>query len=111
MKYFGTIGYAVTEEKVIDGKTTGVWEEKITERNYYGDVLKFSHRRQEASKVNDDLNISNQISIIADPYAYDNFQHILYVTWMNTKWKVSNISVEYPRLILDVGGVYNGEQT
>lgn len=105
------IGYGVTEEQTIDGKTTGVWESKIVERRYYGDILRFSHRRQDNSKVNGDVEISNEISIIADPYAYENFQNILYVTWMNAKWKVTSINVDYPRLTLEIGGVYNGEQT
>lgn len=110
MKYCGIIGFGITEEQTVDGVTNGVWEDKIIERQYYGDVLRFSNRRQGASKVNDDIDISNQLSILADPFAYENFQNILYVTWMNAKWKVSTVTVDYPRITLDIGGVYNGEQ-
>lgn len=110
MKYCGMIGYAISEEQIIDGKTTGVWEDKIIEKKYYGDVNKFSHRRQSADKVNDNIEISNEISIMADPYAYENFQNIVYITWMNAKWKVNSINVDYPRLVLEIGGVYNGPQ-
>ncbi len=103
-KYFGKIGYSVTQETV-----PGVWEESVTERSYYGDLIKNTRRYQSADKVNDDLGISNEISILADPYAYENFHAMKYVEFMGAKWKVTNVEVQYPRLILTVGGVYNGE--
>ncbi len=103
-KYFGKVGYSVTQETV-----PGVWEESVTERSYYGDLIKNTRRYQSADKVNDDLSISNEISILADPYAYENFHSMKYVEFMGAKWKVTNVEVQYPRLILTVGGVYNGE--
>lgn len=103
-KYFGKIGYSVTQETI-----PGVWEESVTERSYYGDLIKNTRRYQSADKVNDDLGISNEISILADPYAYENFHAMKYVEFMGAKWKVTNVEVQYPRLILTVGGVYNGE--
>ena len=103
-KYFGTIGYALTTETA-----PGVWEEQLIEKEYYGDVLQYSKRYQSAGKVNDDIEISNKISIVADPFAFQNFIFIRYVTWMGVKWKVSSIDVEYPRLVLSIGGVYNVE--
>lgn len=101
-KYYGSIGYAITEETV-----PGVWEPKIVERNYYGDITKNSRRISSPDKVNEDIDISSSFSIVADPYAYENFHSIVYLTFMGTKWKVSNIEVQYPRLILTVGGIYN----
>lgn len=103
-KYYGKIGYSVTQETV-----PGVWEESVTERSYYGDLIKNARRYQSADKVNDDLSISNEISILADPYAYENFHAMKYVEFMGAKWKVTNVEVQYPRLILTAGGVYNGE--
>lgn len=103
-KYFGKIGYSVTQETV-----PGIWEESVTERSYYGDLIKNTRRYQSADKVNDDLSISNEISILADPYAYENFHAMKYVEFMGAKWKVTNVEVQYPRLILTVGGVYSGE--
>lgn len=105
-KFFGKIGYSITEET-----TPGVWMENIIEREYYGDVNRVYRKRNASDSVNDDLDISNEISIIADPYAFENFVYISYVEWMNHKWKVPNIEVQYPRLILSLGGVYNGEQS
>lgn len=105
-KWYGTVGYAEMIESV-----PGVWTEDITEREYSGDVYRNTRRLQGADKLNDDISINNQISIVADPYAYQNFHAIRYVTYMGTKWKVTSVEVEYPRLILEVGGVFNGPQT
>ena len=102
-KFYGAIGYAETVET-----KPGVWEEKITERMYYGDLVRNSRRLQTADNLNDDVNVANDISIIADPFANENFHSIRYVEFMGAKWKVSNVEVKHPRLILSVGGVYNG---
>lgn len=101
-KFYGIIGYGETKEM-----KPGVWEEEITERNYYGDVLQFGRRWESGEHLNDDLNVSNKISIVADPFAYQNFHAIRYIVWMGSKWKISNVEVQYPRLILSIGGVYN----
>ncbi len=88
----------------------GVWVEQITERKDYGELLNNYRVRQE-NGVNDSVNIQNKISIVADPFANENFHAIRYVTLMGAKWKISNVSVEYPRLILTAGGLYNDGQT
>lgn len=105
-KYSGMIGYGNTVENPND---PGVWEDVITERHYYGDVLR-NTRRTEGSEngTNDNINVSNQISIVADAYAREHFFEIRYITWQNSKWKVSNVEVQRPRLILTIGGLYNG---
>lgn len=102
-KWYGVIGYDETLET-----RPGVWMNQITERNYYGDVIRNSRRLQTANQLNDNINISNEISIVADPYANQNFHAMRYVEFMGTKWKIENITVQYPRLILSLGGVYNG---
>lgn len=102
-KYYGAIGYVETVET-----TPGVWKEQITERMYSGDLLRNTSRFQSADKLNDDINISNDISIIADPYARNNFHLMRYAEFMGTKWKITNVEVQYPRLRLTLGGEYNG---
>lgn len=102
-KWFGKIGYAETVES-----KPGVWKEQITEREYFGDLLRNSRRLQSSSSLNDNVIISNEISILADQFAYQNFHSIRYAEFMGTKWKVSNIEVQYPRLLLTLGDVYNG---
>lgn len=104
-KFFGAIGYAETVE---DENRPGVWREKITERMYSGDLIRNTRQLQSADKLNDNINISNQISIVADPFARQNFHAMRYVEFMGAKWKVTNVDVQYPRLLLTVGGVYNG---
>lgn len=102
-KYYGKIGYAETVET-----NPGVWIEQITERSYYGDMIRNTRRLQSAEQVNDNINIANDLSIIADPYAINNFHTMRYAEFMGAKWKISNIEVQYPRLILTLGGLYNG---
>lgn len=103
-KFYGEIGYAENIEK-----SPGVYMDVITVRNYYGDLLSNSSRWSTSSEsTNDDLNINNRISILADPYAYQNFHSMKYVEFMGTKWKINSVEVRYPRLILTIGGVYNG---
>ena len=102
-KYYGAIGYAVSQE-VEPGK----WEEDITVHNSYGDVIRNTRMLQNSDGVIDNINISNQISIVADPFAYQNFHSMRYAEYLGTKWKVTNVEVQYPRLILTLGGVYNG---
>ena len=108
MKYYGTVGYAETVE-TDPVKHPGVYEEVITERPYYGDVVRnFRRLESAASQLNDNINISNSFSIVADPYAYQNFHAIRYLTWMGTKWRVASVDASNPpRLVLEVGGVYN----
>lgn len=102
-KWYGAIGYAEQVEK-----KPGVWVEEITERHYVGEILRNSRQLRSSDQLNDDINISNEISILSDPFAMQHFHTMRYVEFMGAKWKVSNINVQYPRLILTVGGLYNG---
>lgn len=102
-KWFGVIGYAKTVET-----KPGVWTEEIVERQYYGEVNRNVRRLQTADKLNDDIIVSNEISIVSDPFANENFHSMRYITFMGAKWKISSVEVKYPRLSLTLGGVYNG---
>ena len=105
-KFYGVVGYAETVETA-----PGVWTEQITERPYFGEVVRNLRRLQTPSTLNDDVNISNEISIVTDPYANQNFHAIRYVEYMGTKWKVPSVEVQYPRLILTLGGVYHENES
>lgn len=102
-KFYGVIGYGETVETV-----PGVWEDVITERKYYGDVLRNTRKLTEGDKVNNDLTVNNSISIVADPYAYEHFFAMKYIKWAGTFWVISDVEVQRPRLLLRLGGVYNG---
>lgn len=104
-RYYGRIGYASSKEV-----SPGVWVEgDIIERSVYGDMLQNSRNIESPNQINDDLNIGNEFSIIADPYAYEHFWEIRYITWMGARWKVTKVQVRRPRLVLSVGGLWNGE--
>jgi hypothetical protein len=105
-KFYGKVGYAVTTETA-----PGVFTEQITERNYSGDVIRNVSKVQGGENLNDNLTVDNKLSIVADPFAYENFYSMRYVSWMGALWKISSVEVMRPRLVLTVGGVYNGEST
>lgn len=105
-KYSGKIGFAVISET-----TPGVMVESISPRHYRGDLLENSRKLVSGDQLNDNLTIANRISIVADPYAKQNFHAIRYAEFMGTKWKVITVSVEYPRIVLTLGGVYNENTT
>lgn len=102
-RFFGKVGYGQAVET-----SPGVWATQITERNYSGDVVRNYRRSQEAEKVNDNLTTSSAISIVADTYATDHFSAIRYVEWSGVLWEVRLVNLEHPRLILELGGKYNG---
>ena len=106
-KFYGMIGFALQERR-----DNSITEESIIERPYYGDVRRNSRRYEGSSdQMLDNLTINNEISILADAYANENFHAMRYVVFMGTKWKITNITVEAPRLLLTIGGVYNGPET
>lgn len=103
-KFFGAVGYSLGEVEI----KPGVWEEGVVEYNYYGDVVRNTRQLREGEKVNDDLSVGNSISIVADAYARDHFFAMRYIKWAGALWKVDDVEVQSPRLILRLGGVYHG---
>ena len=103
-KWHGKIGYA----EMVEAKP-GVWKEQIVTRHYSGDLSRNTRQLQSTDQLNDNINVANEISIVADPYANQNFHTMRYVEFMGAKWKITKVDVQYPRLILTVGGVYNGK--
>lgn len=105
-KFSGKIGFSVQSEEAYE---TGIWSPSITEKHYYGDILDENFKWQEdSSKVIDDLNISNRISIVANSFAINNIGSMLYVVLYGVKWKIMTAQVKAPRIILYLGGIYNG---
>ena len=102
--FYGSFGFSVSTKTA-----PGVFTPSITERQYKGDVLSNTRRYEaQTNSTNDDLLINNKISILSDSFTDKNIGHIIYVIYENTKWKVTNVEIERPRLILTLGGVYNG---
>ena len=105
-KYYDEIGFATTAE---EPKDSGIWKSTIVKKNYSGDVLNSTKRIELSDNVNPDLNVSNRISIVANEYAMQNFHSIRYAKYLGAKWKVNSVEIQTPRLILSLGGLYNGE--
>jgi hypothetical protein len=102
-RFFDNVGYGVQAELV-----DGVWSDSITERAYYGEILSTTRYLEQSDKVNDDIRLTQRISIVADAFALENFSRIKYVSWMGVLWSVTSVEIERPRLLLTLGGVYNG---
>lgn len=105
-RYYGKIGFIETDET-----SPGVWSEEITEKSYSGEWRRVSKSWQSnPNGANDNVSISNELSVIADPYLNGNFHHMKYVTWLGTKWKISKVDMAHPRVNITIGEVYNGEE-
>lgn len=106
-KWFGKIAFATQVEY-----EPGCWEDQVVERPYYGDLISNRWKREKSNGVNDNINLSNQISIVADLFALSHVSTIVYIEHMGAKWCVTDVDTsQFPRLILTVGGVYNGDTT
>ena len=105
-RFHGKVGFVDFAET-----SPGVYTEVVNEREYAGDLKRKNNRFVSVAQVNDNLAINNQIEIIADPYINEHFPSIRYVEWNGTKWKVTSVEDQFPRLILALGEVYNGQQT
>lgn len=105
MKWYGDIGFKEEIEE-----EPGLWVPKVVTRPFFGDILQDSEQTQQADKINADLRVSNKLSVVADQYLQNNFHKIAYVTFGGAKWKVSNITVSFPRITLQLGSLYLEEE-
>ena len=105
-KFSGRVGFSIPATET----SPGVWEEGIVEKHYFGDVERNTRQLVETDKVNFDLSVNNSISIIANVYALENIFAIRYVEWAGAFWTVTDVEVRGPRLLLRLGGVYNGNK-
>lgn len=102
-KWYGMIGYGLTKET-----KPGVYELEIIERPYYGELTRSTKTNNQGEGLNDNIELRNDLSVIADAFAYENFSLIRYVFFMGARWKVKEVEISHPRLFLSIGGVYNG---
>ena len=102
-KWYGKVGYVTTDET-----EPGIYEPTYIERPYYGETYRNTRMLQNSGEINDSVNIGNQISIVADPYANDHIYDMRYAEFQGAKWKVTTVDVQFPRLILTLGGLFNG---
>jgi len=105
-RFYGPVGFSVEEVET----SPGIYNPPMTERNYFGSVIKHNRQWEPSDGVNDDLNVTNQISIVADDYSYKHCSGIRYVKWMDAYWKVTSFEISPPRILLNLGGVWNGDK-
>lgn len=103
-KWFGKVGYVSHIQT-----SPSVWKNQETVREYFGDIKRnISGWREKSDSTNDDLTVDVQVSIVADPFAYQHFTTMKWIELYGAKWKITKIEPQHPRLILHIGGVYNG---
>lgn len=107
MKFSGKIGFWKKDKET----KPGVYKGEIVEKSYTGDILSNSRRFQSVeNQQNENLRVSNRLSILSDLYMQKNWSSIKYVLWNGVKWSVNSVDISsYPRVILELGGVYNGK--
>lgn len=103
-KFFGKIGFSKTIETA-----SGVFEDSIDPREYYGDIERQGRRWENSENINDDLVVNNYVSVLADDFAYENIGNMKWVEFLGSKWKIKSVEMEYPRIKITLGGVWNGE--
>lgn len=101
MKVYGKIGFGKEEETA-----PGTWENIIEEKEVYGDVISNGRRWGPDTSVNEDLTVTNRISIVASRFIYENLGAMKYLTWNGIKWKIRSAEIQRPRVILTLGDVY-----
>lgn len=101
-KFYGDVGFSITSET-----SPGVWEPEEVSFPYYGDVISNTRRWRSEEKINDDILVTNKISILSDDFIRENLGFIKWVEFMGCKWKIDSIDIAYPRIVLTLGGVYN----
>lgn len=106
-KFFGKIGFSKCEDK-----GDGIWKETYTEKSYYGDFIENNRKWEQNNTmtVNENISINDQISIVADSFAYNNVKFMKYVLYLGTKWKINSVRIRRPRIILYVSEIYNPEE-
>lgn len=109
MRFHGILAFHEGNEQT----KPGIFRPIIVEKTYRGEVLRNYRGYQKAeSQQNENLFLNNRISVISDLYLRSHWPSILYVLWDGVKWKVKSVDLSnYPRAILEIGGIYHGPET
>lgn len=102
-RFVGKVGYAANVNR-----GAGIYVEEFTARVYMGDVIRNEVQVSNGEKINDDISTGTSISIVADGFALNHFKTIRYAEWAGETFKVEGVTLNHPRLVLRLGGVYNG---
>lgn len=107
-KFIGEIGLIQTVEE-----EPGNFKPVPSEVHRAGDLVRnYVKREQTQDSTNDNITLSNQISIVADSYLKAHLFEIAYVKFkvpqLGGIWKVTNAELVESRILLSFGGVYSG---
>jgi hypothetical protein len=108
-KYAGLVGYVTQEESV-----PGVWSQVEKTSTMKGDIIRQSStngngaRISDTGKINDDISLSHRVSLLGDAYAFNNYYAIKWIKIDGHKWQVTSVELQRPRIIITVGGLWNG---
>lgn len=103
-RYAGNIGFYSGETN-----NDGIVTPSYTDHKMRGDTFTVRALRTESQQRQDDLSFSNQLSLLGDQYSFENFSNIVYAEFMGQKWKVTSVEIQYPRMTLTLGGIWNGD--
>lgn len=104
MKFHGVIGY-------VDGSVEtgpGIFKPKVVEKPCYGEFVKNNRNFETTEYQNDDLVVKNTVSILSSMYMRQNYMSIKYIRINGANLKVTSVTLDYPRIRLELGGFYTG---
>lgn len=102
-KFAGLVGYVTQEET-----SPGVWSPVENPIMMKGDIIGQRANVLNDRNVNSDITLNHRVSLLGDSYAFDNYYTIRWVIFRGRKVEVSSIEVQRPRIILSLGGLWNG---
>lgn len=100
-RFSGKLGFVMTRET-----EEGVWLENSVELRVKGTIHSLYVRNDNSSSANTNLRLTNEISILMDTKIEEYLETLKYVVWKGSKWEVQSIGVNYPRLTINLGGLY-----
>lgn len=100
-KFSGKLGFVTTVES-----EEGVYLEERKEVPAKGFLRRISNRYNNSDSVNTNLRLSNEVSVIATPWMNNHLMDLRYVVWKGSKWEVRSVSIDPPRVTINLGGLY-----
>lgn len=100
-RFSGKLGFVMTRET-----EEGVWLEDTIEIPVKGTIRRLYVRNDNNSSVNSNLRLTNEVSVLLDSKINTYLETLKYVIWKGSKWEVQSIGVSYPRLTINLGGLY-----
>lgn len=100
-RFSGKLGFVITHET-----EEGVWLENVVELQVKGTIRSLYVRNDNSASANTNLRLTNEISILMDTKIETYLETLKYVVWKGSKWEVQSIGVNYPRMTINLGGLY-----